>query len=396
MSDWTYGGLHPYTAGVRNALIDRGEVAAHTGEPWDEATLLAIAGGLGVGCVLWEFERHKTTFLTLGFRKDWHYPRRFLEPLCDRLGAQVEWLETQSETAAVRHLDACLARGHTPLAWVDAWHLPWHFLGDAAEGCISHVVRIRGKVGRAYGIDDLAALDFELDEARLAAARARIPSFKHRLMVITEVGECDVVAALDAGLRAQVVHLSSDSESFGLAALSRWAGRMRDPRHPRGWGRIFEHGTGLFGTLASLYGAIELAGEPGQGSLRGLYADALEECALLLRRPMLQDVALMYRELSWMWQDLGKAALPEDVAALHAARQLLDARHAAVRERGGDALAQASEIDGTLRSHARQLDVEFPLTQDEREDFLAELAGRVDELADAEHDAHAALARAMA
>ncbi len=70
MADWTYGGLHPYTAGLVNALTDMGHVAPHTGEPWTEATLFTMAGGLGVGWVLWEFERHKTTFLTLGFRKD--------------------------------------------------------------------------------------------------------------------------------------------------------------------------------------------------------------------------------------------------------------------------------------------------------------------------------------
>ena len=68
------GGLHPETATLANVLANQGVVSGMTGEPLTEAAILGIGGGLGAGYILWEFKRHGSPVLTLGFRNQWQYP----------------------------------------------------------------------------------------------------------------------------------------------------------------------------------------------------------------------------------------------------------------------------------------------------------------------------------
>src|SRR5687768_16362724 len=90
-----FGGTNPETAALANAMACVGVTAPHTGQPYSEAMVFGVGGGLGAGYILWEFkEEEDRRVIVLGFIKDWQYPVRFMQTACERLGAKNLLLET--------------------------------------------------------------------------------------------------------------------------------------------------------------------------------------------------------------------------------------------------------------------------------------------------------------
>ena len=141
---------------------------------------------------------------------------------------------------------------------------------------------------------------------RLAAARARVGSYKHRLITIDpERVELDLRPAVEAGLRLQVEHLSEKSDSFSLPAWRKWARMTTDTRNKKGWPTVFADGHGVGSLRASIYTSAAHGAH-----LRGLYADFLDEAAGLLEREALRDAAAAWREAASHWEAIVDVALP--------------------------------------------------------------------------------------
>jgi hypothetical protein len=70
-----------------------------------------------------------------------------------------------------------------------------------------------------------------------------------------------------------------------------------DARATKGWPTVFADRRGLLGALASVWEAVEPAGMTG-GHLRGLFADGLEQAAVLLDEPALAAEAPRWREIA--------------------------------------------------------------------------------------------------
>jgi hypothetical protein len=167
----------------------------------------------------------------------------------------------------------------------------------------------------------------------MARARARIGSFRHRLIELhpppDPLPDDRLRAALRAGLADQVDHLRSPSDSFSLPAWRKWGRLMTDPRHVKGWPRVFAGGTGLFGALMSIVEGVD--GDIGAtgGHLRELLATGLDEAAIVLDLPGLVDGGAAWRLAADLWDDLADAAVPASIDgatdALEAAEELHDA-----------------------------------------------------------------------
>ena len=56
-----FGGQQAETASLTNILRAQGVHAPHNNQPFSEALLLGIGGGLGAGYILWEFAAHNVT-----------------------------------------------------------------------------------------------------------------------------------------------------------------------------------------------------------------------------------------------------------------------------------------------------------------------------------------------
>lgn len=302
------GGVHGDTAALANVLANLGVFAPHTGEPLTEAMVLGVGGGLGAGYILWEFDSHqfRSRVLTLGFRRLWQYPDRWARETAARLGLHAEVHETGGARAAAAALDAQLGRDLPAIAWIDTYTLGHRGEPRWRDGYGGAPLIVYERAGNSYAIDDLSTTRELVPVERLAAARARVGSYKHRLITIDpERIELDLRPAVEEGLRLQVEHLGERSDSFSLPAWRKWARMTTDVRNAKGWPTVFADGRSTGSLRASIYT------EAAHGAhLRGLYANFLDEAAGLLERESLREAAGAWRQAAACWEPIVDAALP--------------------------------------------------------------------------------------
>jgi hypothetical protein len=328
------GGLQPLTASLTNVVAQLGVRSPIDGARLSEATILGIGGGLGAGYILWEFKARNDAILTLGFGNRWQYPFERTATMLDRLGLTAQIHETNGAKGAREALDRSLAEGDPVIAWIDQQAIGTWCLPDSLSGYWGYPVVVTGRVGDGrYLVDDRGRAPLVVDEATMAAARARIGSWKHHLVRVSRpaapLTAARLRAAIRAGLEDQVDHLRKPSDSFSLPAWRKWSRLMTDTRNAKAWPRVFAGGRGLFGTLLSVVENVD--GDVGAtgGHLRELYAAALDEAAVTLDLPRLTDAAGYWRAAADLWEDLADAAvpssLPDGIEAIEAAERLHDA-----------------------------------------------------------------------
>jgi hypothetical protein len=234
------GGTHPDTAAIAAVLH-------HDGADVSEAMVLGIGGGLGAGYILWEFEAHDAPALVLGFRNAWQYPDRWLHKTLERLGVAYSMHETGGAKRASTMLDDVLVTGRPALVTVDRaevgyWHLPASMSGRLG----GYPVVVFGLDNDRVRLDDRNLAPLSVPRARLDAARGRVPSYQHRLVVTqpAEVPTETLRDAVRAGLTDAVDHLGSRSDSFGLPAWKKWSRMLIDSRNSKAWRTCSPTGTG--------------------------------------------------------------------------------------------------------------------------------------------------------
>jgi hypothetical protein len=259
------GGEHPETATIKNALASLGVKAPHTGKSFTEAMLLGIAGGLGIGYILWEFKKYASAILVMAFQNKWNYPLKFTANLCNRLGIKPVFKETSGTAAAEKHLKEALENGTPAIAWVDQFHLPYMHLPETLNGCMGWIVTAYGldEAEDKVLIDDLSKKPLTISREEFAKARARIPSYKNRLLLLGAPHAIALENAIIDGIRDCVNYLGAKSDTFALPAIAKWAKLMTDTKNPKGWPVVFRKRNGLYSTLTSIYEGIAHRGSDG-------------------------------------------------------------------------------------------------------------------------------------
>ncbi len=102
-----------------------------------------------------------------------------------------------------------------------------------------------------------------------------------------------------------------------------------------------------FAAFPGLYDWITAWGDGGAERYR--YAEFLDEAAILLERNSLSEVGTIFRESGDVWKEFGDIALPEDIALLSEARNLLIRRQKAFLENGSDAEGDLRKINIDLK-----------------------------------------------
>jgi Butirosin biosynthesis protein H, N-terminal/Domain of unknown function (DUF4872) len=393
------GGLHPDAHAIAGVLANRGLLHPGTGQPLSEAMVLGVGGGLGAGYILWEFKAHDLRSLVLGFRNSWQYPDRWARKTCQRLGVPAAVHETGSAGKADAELRAAVGQGVPAIAWADQQALGYRHLPawlDGRGGPPVTVYAIDDDAGVAL-IDDRNRAPLRVPLDALAAARARVGSYKHRLVVLdapaAELDAGGLRRAVRDGLAEQAEHLGQRSDSFSLPAFRKWARLLTDRRNAKGWPTVFADRVSLFDACLSVYEGLEPSGSDG-GNLRGLYAEFLDEAAGLLDAPALGKAAAAYREAAARWYEVAEIALPAGREPFAEARRLTDQLQAEVE--GGDAAQEAAAATAAslwaLRDRWRP---EFPGDDQDVETLLATLAGAVAAACDAEEGALGELTAAV-
>jgi hypothetical protein len=233
----------------------------------------------------------------------------------------------------------------------------------------------------------------------MAAARGRVPSYRNRLIELRPIaGPIPADRLQDAlvkGLADQVEHLSSRSDSFSLPAWRKWSRLMTDRRNAKAWPRVFAGGQGLFDALVSIVEQIDEGVGAWGGHLRDLYADGLDETAVILDWPRLREAAGAWRASADLWQELAEAALPPAVDGAAEAVELAEELHDAVM-RGEPGLAQARKAATRLWEIRDRYADAWPLAEEETNDLLGDLGQRLAAIHDAEQTAVDATRRAIA
>jgi hypothetical protein len=394
-------GIHPDTASIATVLAARGVVSPITGRPLSEALVLVAGGGLGAGYILWEFESRKRAILTLGFRNQWQYPAipGWFGKTTERLGVPTVLHETSGAKAAREALDAALAGGSPVVATVDQQSMGLWGLPPELSGYAGYPVVVTGRTDDgAYLVDDRGTSPFVVPADVMAAARGRVGSYRHRLIELRpSLGPLPADRlrdALMAGLADQVDHLSSGSDSFSLPAWRKWSRLMTDRRNAKGWPRVFPAGHGLFDALISTVELVDDGVGAWGGHLRDLYADGLEEAAVILDRPALREAAGAWRASADLWQELADAAVPTGVDGAADAVELAEELHDAVM-RGEPGRAQArTAAAGLWETRGRYADA-WPLAEDETDALLGDLGRRLAAIHAAEKAALDATSRAI-
>ncbi len=386
-----YGGIYPNTAVMKNILAAQGVTAPHNGQPYSEAMLLGIGGGLGAGYILWEFKSHGSASIVMGFTNRWNYVAERMTLLCQRLGYEPTVQETSGVKAAAAYLQAALDAGAPFVAWTDKACLPHHALPERLKGYDIHVVGVHGTDGDQIIVDDLAEKLFTVPRDVFAEARNQIPSDKNRLLITGKSSAIDLPAAVMTGLRDHVEHLERDSESFSLPVYKKWAKLMTDAKNKKGWPTVFKSRNGLYGTLRSVHEGITLNSSDGYG-LRALYADFLDEAAPIVNKPALRDAANAYRKAGDVWVAAAEAALPDSVPLLAETKSLMQARYDHYNHNRIDALRDTMTKLNALEEAHKQ---EFPLDDAAVIALFADLSDKLNAVYEAEVAALAVLSEAL-
>ncbi len=380
------GGTHTETSALRNMLAFHGVQAPHTGEPFSEAMLLGIGGGIGGGYWVFEFEGILPA-MALGARHEWqHSPGLFIPRICERIGVATTVRETAGRKGAETHLRVALDAGTPAAVAVDMASVPHTLLPEHLVKYMYHLVVVCG-LNDATGIvtiDDRATTPFSMTLAQLADARQAITSMKHRLVTIEPGSEIDLDSAIVAGIRACADGLLNPPiRNFGLAAWQKWAGLIANPKDRKGWPTVFPPGPNLYSGLRGIYQSIE-AGGNGSGMMRGMYADFLDEAAAATERPELVGHASAWREIAGRWTNLANSALPDSAQPLGEARDLLLRREQVFLSRGADGLDELRSIDSRLTEIQQSMETDFPLDASQSMALLNDLREQIQDIYAAE------------
>jgi len=356
--------------------------APHSEQPYSEAMLFGLGGGIGFSYFVFEYKAARIKTLTLGTRittlEESSRPQ-FLQTICERIGAPLRVLHPSTVAAANNGVRQALAEGAPAIVWIDLSGAPYHFAATAdyaARVVCSWKDEQVLVAGRSRRLLPLRRKAFE-------AARSSMGVPKSRAVVVGRPDRApNLATSVVEALRetrdqmARGIDVGQFRGNFGLAALEKWGSLLADERDRKGWPRFFPAGRDLLAALVAVFVQIELRGRGG-GAFRGLYADFLDEAAEATRRRRLKDAAEAFRLSARAWHNLARAALPNAVPALRQLRELTAAREALLTRQGAQGLAQAAEMAENGRHLRRSIEEDFPLQPGEVLDLLANLRRRV-------------------
>ena len=393
-----FNGTHWETGSVRSFFAQRGFIAPHTAEPYSEAFLMGVSGGAVMGYF---------TFLYEGYDPQCNIlTRNTFDPLgkmLSRLGV----VQTVKQTAKPERAEAILVdtleEGQPAIVWADMWSLPYNALpwDEGMWGAFPLVIYGYEPGENTVYMADRARVPLTVTKQELAAARGRIKKIKHRLLTLDAPVPEKLAAAVYLGIRDTIQLYTGkppkgSKNNFGLNAYQFWAKMLTQPKQRLSWEKQFPAGLPMYSGLTSAYNFSCLFGKgTEQDAERGMYADFLEEAALLLDTPALNAAAAQFRSAAAAWQKLPAYLLPDTIRPFGESRELMLRRHALFLEQGAGALEEIEAINERLNAIRESMKKDFPLAQEEVEVFHERLAAQILAIHDAEATAVSILQEAV-
>lgn len=392
-----FGGRYWDTAAIRNALDYQGVKAPHTGEPYTEAMLLGISGGITFGYFTFHYKGYdpQVNLLT----RNTFGP---METIFDRMNIARDVVQTASADKGRQNLIKALEEGYAPVASPDGSLLPYNALSYDEANWYTMPLVIFGyepEAGEAY-ISDRSRVPLTVGAEDLDNARGRIKKDKHRLLLLNHPDEARLADALRQGLE-DCVRLMTEkppkgsARNFGLRAMEHW-GDMLEKTSKGSWAREYPTGRPLLAVLISSYTFLGPAFGKTMEAERDVYADFLDEAAAVLGLPALENVALRYRNAGKAWRALLGALLPEAVPFLSDVRDNIDRKTDLFIEQGAAQLEEIVACNEAIEAAKTASESDFPMTEAEIADLRDDIRRCLKDVHDAEAEAVAALKGAIA
>jgi hypothetical protein len=387
----------PAATALRTLLTAAGIRDPHTNEPFSEAMIFGIAGGIGIGMFSFLYEKADFASFFIAARNDWANDVRYLTRGAERFGANA--VVAEGAKPANQAIARALEEGRPSIVWVDAVGLPYKAMPEVFGGMASHVVVLYSmddSSGTAQ-IGDLSEAPITIPIKTLSLARARIKKDKHRVMTVGTTAKAPALAdQVNAGLDACRAGLlganaiGNSKTNFSLDCLNVWGSRLHGPKDKDSWERVFTPGARLWRGLTSITDYIEHYGTGG-GLSRPLFAEFLDEASSALGVKPLAALAKRYAEIGTAWTELADAALPDDVKPMREAKALMAERSDLIHRGDPDATAAVRTVWQRLDQLSNAAREQFPLSDSATTDLRADLQRRVFALHEAEVAAHSEL-----
>lgn len=398
------GGQHAESTNIANCLNYQGLHDPVTGRPFSEALCFGIAGGIGIGysfcpsvirhgsgCGISLVGRHKIYSTSAAWYRDF----------ADRLRLPLIITETTAIKKAYRNLVEELEQNRPAIVFTSRHDLP--FLGplEAMFNVGMHSFVVSG-VDEANGLvvgADIGSKPVTLSLDQLAQARNRVCSLKNRNATFDLPSQTVEIATLQDAVRLAIPAttqelLQGKMKTYSLPGLEMCAKAMVNDKAADGWLKVLPNGL-IYDALRNLFDSIETCGT-GTGLYRQLYAEFLDEAAVILERSSLKTMAAEYRKLAAQWTEFAEVALPDRVKPFKQTKQLLRKQHQALREKGSKGQATIDSCVEALRALAQQVHSDFPLSDAETRSLLAHLREGILDLSEQERRAASQLNESLA
>jgi hypothetical protein len=381
-----FTGLHWATGYLCNMLAYQGATTPHTGQPFTEAMLMGINGGLCAGYFAFDYQ---------GWDPHLHFLTRYLfdetpGAVFERLGIPMHKQQTTNPEKATANLIGALAKGNPVAVWLDV--LSAYNESDVPFPGMWMVTPVV-----VYGCDLKANCVHIADRARVplttsvdtfTAARGRIKKHRYQMMTIGAPNADKLPDAIRAGIQSCIdifIHEPpvGAKSSFGLDAYQKWAKLLTDKKGKQSWAVMFAPGRRMYAGLTSSYRYLEIFFTGGHGS-RGVYADFLDEAAIVLDKPILKDAAVQFRQAAARWDDLTMALLPNHIEPFRESRELMRRSYEAFLAQGNAALVERKQIYSRLEAIKADMEQNFPLSEAEAATMRLTLRDHVMQIHDAE------------
>lgn len=387
-----FTGRHWETGSIHNALALQGVKAPHTGKPYSEALLLGVSGGIAFGYFTFEYKGYlpHVSFLT----------RNTFDPfttMLERLGIAQDVQQTNKADIAEKNLQNILETGLYPLAWTDYFSMPYNDLGSDHAMWGMMPILVVASDGTTVTVADRSSLPLDLSMQTLTQARGRVKDDKYRLMTLDAPQPTKLAGAVHKGI-CQTIKLFTElppkgaRDNFGFAAYEKLADMLVNTRNKQSWERYFAPGARMYHALAGspvqpgAYDWVNIWGSA-DGAERGLYADFVDEAAVVLEKPALKESAKKFRESYQLWLEFGEALLPDDIPLLGESKKLIRKKYDLFINKGIDALPEIKKSNTRLRELLKESEKDFPLSQAEAADFRASLRDLLVKISAVEQDA---------
>lgn len=392
-----FDGRHWETGTVQNYFAYAGVKAPHTGQPYTEAMLMGVSGGVLMGYFSFAYKGYDPHVAIL--TRNTFNP---LDTLLVRLGVIQHLRQTPNAKKGLQNLLDALDSSSPAIVWADAFSLLYNGLEPRQDWWAMFPILVYGYDDEAdtVYVADRSSQPFIITTGELAAARGRVKKDKYRLLTLEPPDSSKLPVAVQQGIwdclkRYTEAPVKSAKANFGLAAFQRWAAVLTNLKDKQSWGKIFPAGAKMYAGLSSAFDRFGL-GTAGAQRDRELYADFLEEATTILDRPTLKESAKLFRVCAKGWGELSVALLPNLIPPFKETRELLLRRRKLFIEKGGKALAEIRKVNTRLEAIRAEMEKAFPLTTGEAAALREQIAGSVLKVGEQEKAAYESLQAAMA